>query len=468
MNNHGAFIGMRLITKAQCIVMALVIIGSGLAAAETPPAETESSTSVMTLMPAATPISNYTGDDWLSGACFFCFGEIGEQRQKLYERGVALDVSVTQMPQGVVSGGVNKTWQYAGNIDYYLALDSDRLGLWPGGLVKLTGRTKFGRGVLPQAGSISPVSYGWLLPSPENESESFLEEYYITQGLTDWAALVAGRLLLGNVGDSNRLAGNEQTLFVNTSLRNSPLLAVLTSSLSVHTVAARLQATPHLAIVPLALSRNDEDGNAGSPGGLFSDYTVGALVFIDWEIAGLSGEMQPRGGYTNKEVTAFDDPLLIFDFLTGSIPKKDGNWLVGFSANQYLYQPKQASDGEVQATPFLLQPEGIGVFMRFDFAPKDRNLYNIFLSGGITGRGVIPTRPLDRYGIGFYGLFLSDDFEDQPILGDFLDDEWGMEVFYNLALTPWLQLSLSLQYIESGRADVDDAVIVTTRVQIYF
>ena len=62
----------------------------------------------------------------------------------------ALDVSVTQTPQGVVSDGEDRVWKYSGNADYYLALDSDRRGLWPGGLLKVTGRTKFGRGVLIQ------------------------------------------------------------------------------------------------------------------------------------------------------------------------------------------------------------------------------------------------------------------------------------------------------------------------------
>ena len=90
------------------------------------------------------------------------------------------------------------------------------------------------------------------------------------------------------------------------------------------------------------------------------------------------------------------------------------------------------------------------------------------MSGGIKGRGVIPTRPLDRYGVGFYALFQSDEFKNHPILGDLLEDEWGMEIFYNLAITPWLQFSPGVQYIDSGQVDVDHSVVVTTRLQLYF
>ncbi len=457
---------MKALRLAFAVTLALGTVSN--AGAEPPPKTDQGSTSMMTLMPILTPISDYTGDDWRSGACAFCFGAIGEQRQKLYERGIALDVSLTQVPQGVVSGGKDKAWKYSGNADYYLALDSDRLGLWPGGLLKVTGRTKFGRGVLEQAGNLSPVNYGWLLPSIDDQTESFLEEYYITQGLTDWAALVFGRLLMGNFGDTNRLAGNEQTQFVNMSLRNSPLLHVLTSSLSVHTAALLIQPSPHVAIAPLALSRNDKDGVYGSPGGLFSEYTVGALMFFNWEIAGLTGEFQPVGGWTNKNKPALDNPFLVLDVIRGRpLPTKSGgNWLIGFSANQYFYVPKQPTKKEVQATPFILQPEGIGAFLRFHYAPEDRNVFNTFVSGGITGRGVIPSRPLDRYGVGFYALFQSEEL--QPTFIDLIEDEWGMEVFYNIALTPWLQFSPSVQYIDSGQVGVDHSVVVTTRLQLYF
>jgi porin len=456
---------MKALHLAFALTLALGLVSS--AGAEPPPDTDQGSTSLMTLMPIFTPISDYTSDDWRSGACAFCFGAIGEQRQKFYERGIALDVSVSQTPQGVVSGGENKGWKYSGNADYYLALDSDRLGLWPGGLLKVTGRTKFGRGVLTQAGNLSPVNYGWLLPSIEDESDSFLEEYYITQGLTDWAALMFGRLMIGNLGDPNRLAGNEQTQFVNTSLRNSPLLNVVTSSLSVHSALLLIQPSPHVAIAPFALSRNDKDGVYGSPGGLFSEYSVGAQVIVNWEVSGLTGEFLPIGGWSSKD--KFDSPFVILDIIEGiDIPEKNSNWIVGFSANQYLYAPKDLGAKKIQTTPFILQPEGIGAFLRFHYAPEDRNFFNIFVSGGITGRGVIPTRPLDRYGVGFYALFQSDDFKNHPILSNLLEDEWGMEVFYNLAITPWLQFTPSVQYIDSGQVDVDHSVVVMTRVQLYF
>ena len=46
--------------------------------------------------------------------------------------------------------------------------------------------------------------------------------------------------------------------------------------------------------------------------------------------------------------------------------------------------------------------QDLGVFARFGYMPTDRNVWNIFVSGGLGGRGLIPGRPLDRMGAGFY------------------------------------------------------------------
>jgi hypothetical protein len=56
---------------------------------------------------------------------------------------------------------------------------------------------------------------------------------------------------------------------------------VITSSLSVHSALRLLQPSPHVAIAPFALSRNDKDGVYGSPGGLFSEYPVGSQVMVN-------------------------------------------------------------------------------------------------------------------------------------------------------------------------------------------
>jgi hypothetical protein len=70
------------------------------------------------------------------------------------------------------------------------------------------------------------------------------------------------------------------------------------------------------------------------------------------------------------------------------------------------------------------------------------------LIAGFVWWGIIPGRPYDRLGIGVYWLKESNDLDDQP--GNLLQDEVGFEAFYNLALTPWAQLSFDVQWIDPG------------------
>jgi porin len=90
----------------------------------------------------------------------------------------------------------------------------------------------------------------------------------------------------------------------------------------------------------------------------------------------------------------------------------------------------------------------------------------MYASGGVGGRGFVPSRPYDRMGVGFYWLDMSSDLDDFAI--NKLEDELGIEAFYNIALTPWLQLSVDFQWIDTGVVENDNAVVLGTRIFTIF
>jgi porin len=422
--------------------------------------------SIMTAAPDLTPVSDYTGNFRERSTLF---GDPDGKRQWLYDKGIALDLSVTQVYQGVASGGKDKEWKYSGTADYSLALDSQRIGLWSAGLLTVHGRTKIGRSVNSTARTLSPVNWNYLTPDSAEDSESFLEEYYLTQGLTEKLSFVAGRILFGKLSDINRFANDGQTQFMNSALKNSLLMGVFSDAQSHHGIALSYQATPNINVAPFILSSNDKDNVWGSPGGLFSEYSTGFLVTLNWKLGDLPGEAFPIIGYNSKDSTAIDNPDLERCILLGlDLPQKNGNWVVGFSADQYVYMPEKAGTPTVHTAQFDKTPEGIGVFLRFYYAPEDRNLWNMFVSGGVGGRGVIPSRPLDRYGMGFYAFIESGKLKQQPILAGAIGTEYGWEAFYNFAITPWLQFTPDFQYIQSGRIGVNHVGVVGMRLQTYF
>ena len=58
--------------------------------------------------------------------------------------GIIFDLNWLQIGQGVVSGGVDKRWAYATNLDYNLSLDLARMNIMPGALITFRGQSRFG------------------------------------------------------------------------------------------------------------------------------------------------------------------------------------------------------------------------------------------------------------------------------------------------------------------------------------
>jgi porin len=54
------------------------------------------------------------------------------------------------------------------------------------------------------------------------------------------------------------------------------------------------------------------------------------------------------------------------------------------------------------------------------------------------------------------------------VAGLALADKQGVEAFYNYFITPWLRLTGDLQSIDTGRADLSDAVFAAARLQTPF
>ena len=107
-----------------------------------------------------------------------------------------------------------------------------------------------------------------------------------------------------------------------------------------------------------------------------------------------------------------------------------------FSANfdQYLWEPTEG--------------KGFGIYGRFAASDGNPNFIHYFYSLGFGGKGVGAKRPNDTYGIGGYYINASHPTLVSPLgTKEFLRDEKGFEMFYNLALTPWAHLSPDFQVV---------------------
>lgn len=88
--------------------------------------------------------------------------------------------------------------------------------------------------------------------------------------------------------------------------------------------------------------------------------------------------------------------------------------------------------------------------------------------GGLAGYGLIPHRPDDVFGIGVYHYDFSDDLRIgiAPLVE--IEPETGVEVFYNLAVTPWFRLTADLQWIEPVNKNLQESWLGGMRASIAF
>ncbi len=120
--------------------------------------------------------------------------------------------------------------------------------------------------------------------------------------------------------------------------------------------------------------------------------------------------------------------------------QKSSTWSIYYNFDQYLWSP----EGDPN--------RGVGVFFRFGASDGNPNPIKYAYNVGLSVNGMVPRRPKDTLGIGWARTQLSGDFV--PFLRQRLDlglsVEDAVEIYYNAAITPWLNVAVDLQVVDSA------------------
>jgi porin len=114
----------------------------------------------------------------------------------------------------------------------------------------------------------------------------------------------------------------------------------------------------------------------------------------------------------------------------------------------------------------LEDSQGLGAFFRYGYADGKRNDLTNFWSLGFQYQGLLEGRDDDVLGIGFAQGIFSDGASTT-----YTDDyENALELYYSAKVTPWLNISPSIQYIANPGGDetAGDAVVLGVRLQMRF
>jgi porin len=394
-------------------------------------------------------------------------GDWGGARNDLLAKGVKADLSVTQVTQGVMAGGKDGTWQYGGRGNLTLSLDSQKLGLWPGGFLSLEAEGNWTDSVNGSTGAISPANSNQLYPVPTGDNFN-IPQLSFTQFLSPYFGVLVGKLDTTS-GDANEFAhGKGDTQFFNLAFNLVPVLAVTVpySPLGAGVIVLPTKDPADAIVSSSVIQATATASTSGFDNLDGDDLTFGGEGRLRTGFFGLTGHQLVGGTYSNKEFTSIDQRLG-FGIENRGIEKEDGSWGVFYNFDQYLYEIEPGAG------------RGVGFFGRFAASDGNPNLLQYFYSAGVGGTGIAESRPHDRFGIGYYYI----DVERLTLDGgfrtrEFLRDEWGFEVFYNLAVTPWLLVTPDIQVIGptqkrrlrplTNREPIDNAVVLGFRLQIVF
>ena len=392
----------------------------------------------------------YAGDIWSRSTLT---GDWGGFRNEWAEKGVTFDFNITQIGQGVVNGGTSGAWQYGGRGDLTINLDSQKLGLWPGGFFNLELEGNWARSVNPNTGALMPVNTNQILPEPPGGIFG-VPAWNFAQFLSPYFGLAFGKFatITNTSGDMNEFAhGKGATQFMNMALNFNPLLAftVPYSTLGAGMVVLPTKDPKEAIVNLLVLSANGLPTTSG-----FEDLNGNAIVVagegrVRTDFFGLTGHQLFGTTFSNKKFTSIDQRLDRDVIENQTFRAEKGSWNIYYNFDQYLYEPKKGAD------------RGIGVFGRLGVSDGNPDFMKFFGSFGVGGKGMFESRPHDQFGWGFYYINinnpqLSIDIARFPGLSrnvEFLRNEYGFEWYYNFAITPWALLTPDIQVVRGAQKD---------------
>jgi porin len=377
-------------------------------------------------------------------------------RSALAVNGITVDVSNTQFYQGVTSGGLEQEFQYGGRNDYFLNVNGEKAGLWKGLLVTLHGETRYGEAANALPGALMPVNLLLTVPEP-NGTSTALTGVKFTQFLSESSLVYAGKINTADDFKQPLTGAGPLNGFQNTALIFNP---VYTRTLPYSTFGAGYAYLEDKE--PLFMVAVFDTNNTPTVSGFDTFFDNGATVFAllnrQTDFFGRPGHQgvtgtYSSGTYTNIAPTSYFDPGQ--GLVIASTPKS-GSWCLTYNFDQAIYVSPDNPHRKW------------GVFGNLGIADDNPSPINWFASAGISGASPLEQRKADTFGIGFYYVGVSDPLKNlAPILLPMQNDS-GVELYYNVQATPWCQITPDIQIINPFLTRADSSLLFGLRAKIDF
>jgi len=399
------------------------------------------------LWPAAAP----AGDSGMIGDEDTLTGEtIPRERRRLSDLGLRVRAELTGYSQGLLSGSGKTGFDSAGRFDTLLDADTERMGMWSGGGLHTHIEYRFGDLGSHRGSALLPSNAGLTLPLL-GEGELVATSLYLSQRIGPSTVLLVGKINpLDLIARDPFFGGWGVHGFMNLAFVAPPagvMPAVMMGAILNHAIGPwRLSAI---------VADPDDKTSTYSFRDLFSNGVDVSLTAV-W-----NGAVHGRSTYAG---------------LTGAYKTQDAFDPTDFGLPADLSMDtarRSAHNVTVQAGHLLLESaatpgKGLGIYARAGYGGGESNPIQASFAGGFAGHGIVPHRPRDSFGIGYYRYTFGATLDAALARRLAWDDEQGIEVFYSFPVARWLRVTLDLQVIDPAAAAAQTSVVGGLRASVLF
>ncbi len=298
----------------------------------------------------------------------------------------------------MTSGDDDHRFEFGGKADIMLNADLNKLGLWKGFSMTVHGEYNFGKSVNGRGGTIAPVNTALYFPGIEGTDRTDLSSVYFGQTFGDSVSVLFGKINIIDLAGSRPFAGGAGI----DSFWNVVFTAPPSGTVPPYLLGALSSWKTDLATFGFwVYDPNDMTNKSGLERPFADGITFRGTVEFPVTIAGLKGHQGFVACYSTKNGNDLGtlDGLLLPGW-PATVATKNDRYYFAYTFDQYLYQSKENPK------------EGFGLFGQFGVS--DGNPNRLYWSGhvGIGGRGLIPGRSRDNWGIGYYYAAPSPDLKE--------------------------------------------------------
>jgi porin len=397
-----------------------------------------------------TPAVPWEGEVWTRSQLT---GNWSGSRSGFAEQGVTFFGDITQYYQGVAAGGLTRQFRYGGRGDYLIDVDSRNMGLWEGGHLDFRGETRLGQDCNGIDGAVAPSNFAMALPLP-GQNVTALTGLQYTQDLSESLTVFFGKLNLLDGTPDRYARGMRLNYFWNAAMQNNLSRIFLLPSVLGSGLVVRDEVEPVFNFYLL------DTHFTPTTSGFSTLFSNGVLLYGEYRLRTNLFELPGHSAlgvlYSNATRAALDvNPFVVLPAIIAGEPRptKDSAWTVTYRCDQVLYTAPEDPKRNWTLNSDLGLTDG------------NPNPIRWFANLSLVASSPIRHREADTIGIGYYHLGVS----NLPLLtirGFGAED--GVELFYNVAVTPWFHVTPDLQILDPAQRHTPTALLVGIRGRLSF